>query len=133
MQNTLKQVDSASHREELASVRGVAAKATLRAQVSASALREIAGQAIRRTHGKAETAADVVGVSESQLGRLVNDGDLKLKHLEALGPQTLALLGRELVETYSALETPMARLREVWRRRRELDEEEQQIVEGLAS
>ena len=128
---TVRQTVTASHREELASVRGVAVKADLRAQVSTSPLRELAGEAIRRTHGKALVAADVVGVSESQFGRLVNEGDLKLKHLEALGPQTLAALGRELVEAYSALDTPIARLRDIWRRRRDLDHEEEQIVEGL--
>lgn len=120
-----------SHREELAEVRPRSANSGHGAQVSASPLRELAGEAIRRTHGKALAAADVVGVSESQLGRLVNDGDLKLKHLEVLGPKTLAALGRELVNAYGTLDTPQSRLRQIIRQRRELDREEEQIIEGL--
>lgn len=93
----------ASQRDSLADVRGSQAKADYRAQVSASALPELAEVAIKKAHGKALTAASVLGLSESHLGRLINDGDLKLKQLEALGPDTLVTFGKQLVERFGPL------------------------------
>jgi hypothetical protein len=132
MRTTIARVEAASHRDELANVRPVPAKAEHRAQVGASALRELAFEAIRRTHGKALVAADVVGISESQLGRLVNDGDLKLKQLEALGPETLAVLGRELLDTYGPLATPKARAKARIRDARAILDELDQVLELIA-
>ena len=122
----------ASHRDSLADVPVRMAKAEARAQVSASALREIAGRVIRKTHGKMLAAAEAVEVSESQIGRLVNDGDLKLKQLEALGPATLAELGRELVEQFGPLSTPQARMRQNLRDVQRLLSEVEQFLEMVS-
>lgn len=100
---------TAGQREKLASVCVKPLKAELDAQASATELQELAIAAIRRAHGKLETAAAILALSDSHFGRLVNEGDLKLKQLGALGPETLAALGRELVSRYDALSSPEAR------------------------
>ena len=122
----------ASHREELASIRGSQAKAALTPQVSASVLPEVAEFAIKRAHGKALTAAGVLGLSESHLGRLVNDGDLKLKQLEALGATTLITLAEEILKVYSPLDTPKLRAMRLFYELRTKLDELQQLLEHVA-
>lgn len=106
---TLATAPIASQREKLAAVCGQPAKADLHPQVSATELCDLAKHAIGRAHGKLETAGDVLDLSESHFGRLLNDGDLKLKQLAKLGPVTLAKLGKDLVERYGPLDDPEAR------------------------
>jgi hypothetical protein len=79
------------------------AKASLAPQVAASALQEPTLAAIRKGHQKVAAAADVLHLSESHLGRLAGDGDLKVKQLAALGPEVLAEFGRQLVEHYGPM------------------------------
>ena len=121
----------ASQREELASVRPQMAKAAISTHLPAIELRALAGEAIRRVHGKALTAAELVGVHHAHLGRLINDGDLKLKQLESLGPETLAELGKQLVEHFGALATPHARARRIVRELHHAIDELEQLVEHI--
>jgi hypothetical protein len=132
MSATMTQPKLASHREELASVRGSQAKADLPPQVSASVLPELAEFAIKRGHGKALTAAGVLGLSESHLGRLVNDGDLKLKQLEALGPETIVTLATEMLKHYGPLATPKAQAKQDIREMRHILDELDQLLEHIA-
>lgn len=132
MPATLKAPPVASQREELASIRGSQAKAALPPQVSASYLPELTEFAIKRAHHKMLSAAHELSLSESHLGRLVNDGDLKLKQLEALGPETLIALAGEILKVYAPLDTPKVRaMRLLCDVRRALDEL-QQLVEHVA-
>lgn len=132
MPQTMPHVTAASQRDSLASVRGTTVKASLSPQVRASQLPELADVAIKKGHGKNLAAAEVLGLSESHLGRLVNDGDLKLKQLEALGPATCAAFGRQLVETYEPLATPKARAKQKIREARAALDELDQVVELIA-
>ena len=96
----------ASHREELASVRTVPVKAELRTQTGASALRDLAADAIRATSGNARAAAIDLGIHEGHLSRQLKDGSLRLEQLETLGAPLLAELGRQLLVHYGALASP---------------------------
>lgn len=128
MRNSIAVTVSASHREELATVRPHMLKVDPQPQVSASELRELTLDVIRRTHGKVASAAEVLELHEAQVGRLAKEGDLKLKHLEALGVSTLALLGRELVERYGPLSTPEDRADQIIRELRQQVDELAQYV-----
>jgi hypothetical protein len=130
---TMKQPAIASQRDSLAAVRPEPIKADLRPQVSASGLLDLASHAITSTHGKQLVAAEVLGLSESQLGRLISEGDLKLKHLEGLGVETLAALGKALQETYGPLSTPRARAHQLIRDARAIFDELDQVAEEIAS
>lgn len=78
------------------------------------------------------TAGGVIGVSESQIGRLVNDEELKLKHLRALGVPTLIAFAKEVLDTYGELDTPQARLKRKARELREIANEVDQAAELIA-
>lgn len=106
MANTMSQRSTASQRDSLADLRPQMAKADLDPQVSASDLPELVSEAIRRSHGKQLAAAAALELSESHLGRLIGDEDLKLKHLRMLGPRTLAAVGQLLLEQYGDLVDP---------------------------
>jgi len=132
MPSTLKQQSPASHRESLADVPVRMAKADTGAQVSASELPELTQRAIKKAHRKMELAAGVLGISESQIGRLVNDEDLKLKHLRTLGIDTLVNFAKEVLNSYGELDTPQARLRRKARELREIANEVEQAAELIA-
>jgi hypothetical protein len=132
MPSTMPAHAPASHREELASVRGRQAKAALEPQVPASSLRDLAAEAIRASHGKARAAAIDLGIHEASLSRQLKDGSLRLEQLETLGPATLAELGRQLTETFGPLSTPQARLRQIRREQRRLEHELDQLLEHIA-
>jgi hypothetical protein len=132
MSSTVATARQVSHRDSLADVRPTPVKAELKPQVTASDLPGLTGRAIRKAHGKMQTAGGVLGMSESQIGRLVNDEDLKLKHLAALGPATLAALGHELVETYAPLDTPLVRAHRLLREAHAALDELEQALELIA-
>src|SRR6185436_10180489 len=79
MGSTMRAQPLASQRDSLADIRPEMARAELDSQVSASEVSELASEAAKRTHGKALAAAAKAGLSESHFGRLLNEGDLKLK------------------------------------------------------
>ena len=89
------------------------AKAELSTQGGASALRDIAAEAIRATSGKARAAAMDLGIHEGHLSRQLKDGTIRLEQLEQLGPTFAAKFGQELVEQYGPLSDPKARARQL--------------------
>ena len=106
MPSTLSNQRVASHREELATVRPKPAKAELKPQVTASAMREVAAEAIRSAHGKQETAANEVGIHFASLSRQLKDGTLRLEQMEKLGPAFAVKFAEELLRQYGSLASP---------------------------
>jgi protein subunit release factor A len=95
-----------SQREELASIRPRQAKADLTPQGTASSFREIAAEAIHRSHGKQETAAHDVGIHFASLSRQLKDGTLRLEQMEKLGPAFAVTFAEELLRQYGELANP---------------------------
>lgn len=108
------------------------AKADLRESAAASELSGLIKSTARRVHGKQATAASMVGKAESNFSRDVDAGALRTGELAQLGPEFLAEFGRELVNSYGALQTPAARMRELSRRQREIADELAQLSEYVA-
>lgn len=116
----------------MAGVCGKPIKADLVPHTGAPLLRDVAAIAIERTDIQKEVA-DQIGIHRSRLTHKIKDGTLTIKQLEELGPRFFVNFGRELIEAYAPMETPRARLRAISTQRRRLDDEEEQIIDGLAS
>lgn len=131
MPSTMRDSSAASHREELADVRGKPAKADLRTQGGASSLHEVAADTIRAVCGKASAAAIDIGIHEGHLSRQLSDGTIRLEQLEKLGPAFAAKFGQELVERFGALATPKARGKQKLREIKAAVEELDQLLEQV--
>lgn len=66
---------------------------------------------MRSTSGNARAAAIDLNVHEGHLSRQLKDGTIRLEQLEVLGPAFAVKFGQELIEQFSPLATPQARLR----------------------
>lgn len=106
MPTTVRDTTAVSHRELLADVRPVQAKAHLGSQVGTSRLREVCADAIRTVSGNARAAAIDMQIHEGHLSRSLKDGTIRLEQLEALGPAFAAKFGQELVEKFGPLTDP---------------------------
>lgn len=111
----------ATPRERLAGVRGVAAKAELKAQVPATRLRDVAAEAMRRAMSQKAAALDM-GISEGRLSHKVKDGSLTLAQLEALGGRFAQELGAACLESYGGEGAEARRARLIREARQKLDE-----------
>lgn len=107
MGSTMNSAVSASPRERLAEVRGSQAKADLKAQPSATRLREIAAEALRRVTSQKAAAAEI-GLHQGRLSHKLVDGSLTLAQLESLEhtPAFCAEFGKLLLEEYGQLADP---------------------------
>ena len=128
---SLPKASEASHREELAAVRGKAVKVSLSTQVTASRLRDVAADAVRAFSGNARAAAIDLDIHEGHLSRLMKDGTLRLEQLEVLGPAFAARLGEELVRQFAPLRDPKEQLRDLIRTMRRITEELEQGIDYL--
>lgn len=96
----------------LDSVRPKPAKADLRNQSASTPVNDsqstLTGivSAVIRTTGSQKAAALEMGIDPAQLTRQLQSGNLTIGRLEALGPQVLAEIGKELVEQFSPLSDP---------------------------
>lgn len=107
MPSTMRDAADATPRERLADVRPQQAKAELHAHVSATRLREVAAEALRRATSQKAAAIDI-GIHEGRLSHKLKDGTLTLAQLEELGPTYAAELGEALIESFGALTDPKA-------------------------
>lgn len=90
----------------LDSVRLRPAKASLRVNASQSSLTEIVSGVIKA--GSQKAAAIEMAIDPAQLSRQLETGNLTIARLKALSPETLARIGKEMVEQYGALNSPRA-------------------------
>lgn len=112
---------AATPREKLPETSGQPVKASLRPQVPATRLRDVAAEALQQATSQKAAALDI-DISEGRLSQL-----------ETLGPQYAVKFGEQLIEQFAPLATPIARARQqVKEARRALDEIEQ-ALEVLAS
>lgn len=132
MGTTVRQSDSASHRELLADVRPTPVKAQLGPQASASTLRDVCADTIRIVSGNARAGAIDIGIHEGHLSRQLKDGTIRLEQLEALGPAFAARFGQELIERFGALRDPKSEARRVIRDIEERLSVLKQFVEDVA-
>lgn len=117
----------------LVNVRPHMAKAGLHDNQVLVSLSSVVKDIAKRVHGKQGVAAAIVGKDEGNYARDITAGRMTLRELAAHGPEYLAALGKELHETYGQMASPLDRLRQIHKLRRELDDEALQIAEGLAS
>lgn len=116
----------------LITARPVMAKADISGKPAGAELSGLIKAVSRKVHGKQAAAAAIVGKAESNFSRDVDAGVLRTGDLAQLGPQFLAELGRELVNSYGALNTPQTRIRPLAQWQREISEELQQLAEFVA-
>lgn len=128
---TLTDRSAATERKTLADVCGKPIKADRHPQVPATPLRALASEARERVM-KLSTAADACEVTESRMSHKFSDGKLTLEEQEALGPEYLVELGRQLLEAYGPLVTPQARMRNAIREIRRRCDEAEQFLEFIA-
>ncbi len=121
----------ASHREEFAEVRATPAKADLRAQVSASRLRDVAAEAAKSVSGNQRAVAIDLQLHEGHVSRQFKDGSMRLEQLEVLGPTFAVKFGEELIRQFAPLATPQARAMEQIREMRHRLDELEQVLEHL--
>lgn len=108
MANSVTHQGDATRREKLAEVATRPAKA----QLSATELRAVAADALRRTTSQKAAAVDI-GIDEGRLSHKLKDGSLTLAQLEALGPEFGAEFGRRLLAAYGeVVKTAQERARE---------------------
>lgn len=101
----------ATPRRTLADVRTAPVKATLRTQSSATGLREVAAEALRRCTTQKSAAIDMQ-IDEGHLSRQLKDGSMTLARLEVLGDAYCAEFGALLLERFAdARESPRERAR----------------------
>lgn len=132
MNNTMPEQPSASHREQLASVRPHQAKANVGAQVGTSRLRDVCADTIRTVSGNARAASIDMNVHEGHLSRQLKDGTLRIEQLEVLGPAFAAKLGQELVDKFGPLSDPKDAARRSIRQIEEQLHQLKQFVEDVA-
>jgi hypothetical protein len=123
---------AASHREQLADVRPVQAKAHLAPQAAASRLREVCADTIRTVSGNARAAAIDMQIHEGHLSRSLKDGTIRIEQLEALGPAFAAKFGQELVEKFGPLADPKSEARRTIRDIEERLNTLKQFIEDVA-
>lgn len=128
MPTTLPATSSASHREELASVRPKPAKADLSAQARASRLRDVAADAIRTVSGNARAAAIDLNIHEGHLSRLLKEGGIRLEQLEVLGPAFAVTFAERLIAEFGPIATPEARMAQLIQQLRDVANEMEQFV-----
>lgn len=85
-----------------------------------------------RACGSLKAAALVMEIDQSQLTRDLHTGKFNLERLGKLSVTERAVVIETLHHDAAPLSSPKARLREINRQRRQLDEEAEQIIEGLA-
>lgn len=85
----------------------------------------------RRTGSQKAAAADMA-IDPAQLTRQLANGHLTIERLEALPPTFAAELGRLLVETFGAIESPQARLLKESRELREAADRLEYLAEFVA-
>lgn len=91
-------------------------------------LRRVIDQVIRQT-GNVKAQAGDMQIDRAQLYRQLENGNLTIGRLEALGAAFCAALGRELVEQFGPLTTPAARAKQKVREMRAALEEIDQALE----
>ncbi len=111
--------------------RPVMAKATLDDNRANGELSSVVTDSAKRVYGKQGAAAAQLGKDEGNFSRDVKAGRMTLADLSRLGPEFLAELGKELVNSYGAA-SPQARLRRIARAHRETAEELEQLAEHIA-
>lgn len=123
---------SASHREQLASVRPTQAKASLGTQTGTSRLRDVCADTIRTVSGNARAASIDMDIHEGHLSRQLKDGTLRIEQLEVLGPAFAAKFGQELVEKFGPLCDPKDAARRSIRNIEDQLQQLKQFVEDVA-
>lgn len=116
--------------KSLVTPRPMMAKATLPVT---SPLSSVVTESAKRVYGKQGAAAERLGKDEGNFSRDVKAGRTTLADLERLGPEYLAELGKELVESYAPLATPAARIRHQIKVIETALEEVRQGVEALSA
>lgn len=99
----------------------------------ASSLGAVVREGLIRACGSLKAAAVTMEIDQSQLTRDLYTGKFNLERLGKLSVTERAVVIETMHAEVAPLSTPKARLREINRQRRQLDEEADQIIEGLAS
>lgn len=84
-----------------------------------------------RACGSLKAAAITMQMDQGQLTRDLQTGAFKIERLTRLSPTERAIVIDTLHQDTTPLSTPKARLREIHRQRKQLDDEADQIIEGL--
>lgn len=79
--------------------------------------------------GSQKAAAIDMGIDPAQLTRQLQSGHLTIARLDALGPDTLARIGKELVEKFGPLSDPKDRARQTCDQIQALVNEIRQYIE----
>lgn len=116
----------------LVTVRPQMAKATLPDNTAAESLSSVVKEAAKRSYGKQGAAAAQLGKDEGNFARDVSAERLTLRDLKSLGRLFLAELGKELVNEYAPLDTPLARARRKIREAHAALDELSQALEMIA-
>lgn len=117
----------------LVSVRPQMLRADIEHNAVLSELSSVVKTSAKATHGKQGAAAAKVGKDEGNFSRDVAAGRMTLAEMAKLGPEFLAQLGSDLIQTYGvALETPAARGRRRIRDARAILDELDQLLEHTA-
>jgi hypothetical protein len=96
-------------------------------------LTQLVREGLLRACGSLKAAAITMRIDQGQLSRELVSGAFKFERLMSLSLSEQAVVFDYLQREIAPLSTPKARLRDLFRKRRELDDEAEQIIDGLVS